>query len=256
MQFGDGGFEGLHLRLKLLQPVHEAENGLAPCILQLEADHGAIEARGEEARDGGRVRVRRVAGEMDPLDLGPPGKPHRDPGGVGALALHAQRKRLDAAHGEVALERAENGSAGAGERAQRLVVFRVRGDRAAEHVAVAGQKLGEAMHHQVGAQLERPHQHGRGEGVIHHEGNAGRARDCSQPVDGPDAEQRVRHGLHQQAARLARGHGPLDRGEIADIDVGHLDPQRLEYLVEQTDGGAVQGPGGEDGFRPVHQRGQ
>ena len=50
-------------------------------------------------------------------------QPRGHAAGVGALALHAQRERLDAAHGQVAFERSEHRADDARKRAQRLVVL-------------------------------------------------------------------------------------------------------------------------------------
>ena len=63
-------------------------------------------------------------------------QPGRDLAGVGALPLHAQRQCLDAAHGQITLERTHHRTDGARKRPQRVEVRLIGDDHAAQHVSV------------------------------------------------------------------------------------------------------------------------
>src|SRR5207249_3513752 len=79
----------------------EADDPLAIPVLQLEGDHRARLAAEEVARER-MLRVARHAGIVDPRDTGVRLEPGGDASGVGAVALHPQRQRLDAAQHEPA----------------------------------------------------------------------------------------------------------------------------------------------------------
>ena len=136
---------------------------------------------------------------MTQATLGWPGQPLGDRQRVVAVALHAQRQRLDPGQDQEGVERrdrrAEVAQAehargdGEGEIAEGLVqhdaaIFRARlrqhrivarlrpvegaaiDDDAADRIAVAADELGQRMHDDVGAMLDRPHQIGRGQRVV------------------------------------------------------------------------------------------
>ena len=102
--------------------VHEAEDLFPARVANFEADHGAVEALREEPGDGGGVGMPGIGREVDAGHTRVLGQPGSDPARVGALALHAQREGLDAAHGEVAFEGPEDGSEIAAEGAQGICV--------------------------------------------------------------------------------------------------------------------------------------
>ena len=73
-------------------------------------------------------------------------------------------------------------------------------DRAAQGAALAVDVLGRGVHDDVGAELERPLQHRRGEGVVEHDLGAGLVREVAHRLDVDDVEHRVgrrfeQHGL-------------------------------------------------------------
>ena len=65
--------------------------------------------------------MRRIGRKIDALHPRMRRQPGRHPAGIGALPLHAQRECLDAAHGQIAFERAQHRTDGARQAAQRLV---------------------------------------------------------------------------------------------------------------------------------------
>ena len=143
-------------------------------------------------------------------------EPRRDGRGVLAMALHAQRQRLDPGEDQERIEgrqrRAEVAQSqhpagdGEGEIAEGLVqddavIFRPRlaqhriaaaarpvegaaiDDHAADGIAVAAQELGQRMDHDVGAVLDRPAQIGRRQRVIDDQRHAGAVRDRGDRLD-------------------------------------------------------------------------
>jgi hypothetical protein len=99
--------------------------------------------------------VLRVGREVDALDGGMRRQPGRDFAGVGALALHAQREGLDAAHRQIGFERAE-GEAESAESARSGARCVLVGDHdAAEHVAVSGKVFGQAVDRHRRAEFQR-----------------------------------------------------------------------------------------------------
>ena len=135
----------------------------------------------------------------------------RDPPRVLAVALHPESERLQAAQHEPGVERARHG-------AQRLLQERqplgdrrvVRGDDAADDVAVAAEVLRRRVDDGVGAELERQLEVRRRERVVDDEQRAdrvrgvGRARGC-----------RRRSGAGSTASRPRRAARPRRGGRTA-----------------------------------------
>jgi len=115
------------------------------------------------------------------------GQPGGHAAGVGALPLHAQRKGLNAAHGQIAFKGTEHGANGAAKSAQRLGVRGVGDDGAAEDVAVAGQVLGDAVDAEMGAQFQRADEERRGEGVVDQKRRPGFVGNGGDGIDFADA---------------------------------------------------------------------
>ena len=63
-------------------------------------------------------------------------------------------------------------------------------------------KLGERVHHDIGAVLDRAQQHRRGHGVIHHEWDAVPVRHLRQRLDIADVAGRIAYALAVDGARL------------------------------------------------------
>ena len=99
----------------------------------------------------------REAGIDHPFDLGMTEEPGGDGGSIGAMPLHAQGERLEAAQGQEAVEGARHRTDRVLEKGETLGKLAVLADRddAPHHVRMAVQVLGRRMEDQVEAELER-----------------------------------------------------------------------------------------------------
>ncbi len=94
--------------------------------------------------------------------------------GVVAMPVHPDPERLDPAQGEIGVEGAGNGPGGVLQEPEPLEESWVTGDKGpADDVAVAAEVLGRRVQHDVGAELERTLQIGRGERVVDAEDRPG-----------------------------------------------------------------------------------
>ena len=101
-------------------------------------------------------------------DRGVVGQERGEDGGVLAVPLHPQLERLEAAHGQVGVERAGDRTRAVLQETEPGVEFLVIGhQRAADHVGVPTDVLGRRVQNDVGAQRQRLLQRRRGEGVVH-----------------------------------------------------------------------------------------
>src|ERR1700680_3720002 len=100
-----------------LQTVHEAEYILLACALQLERNDGAVQSFRQQAPDDGGVGMTGIGQVMHARDPWMRAEPRRDAASISALAFHPERKGVDTAHREVALEGAEDGPHGPAQRA-------------------------------------------------------------------------------------------------------------------------------------------
>ena len=88
------------------------------------------------------------------------------------------------------------------------------------------------MDHEVGAELERPLQVGREEGVVDRHRDAAPVRELGDGGDVGDLHQRVGGRLEEDQPRL-RTQRARDRGEVAGVDPGDAQPIAIEHLLEQ-----------------------
>ena len=225
-------------------------------VLQFERHHRAGEILRQQALDVRGVGMRRVAREMDALDPGMRREPRGQLARVGALLLHAQRQRLDAAHGQIGFERAQIRAESAQQRVQRFEILGVGNHHAAQHVAVARQIFGRAVDHDARAEFKRPHQHGRREGVVDNQRRVGGASHRRDFIERANAQQGIGDGLDHHRARL----GFFDRGfecrQIGHIRECRLDAQRAEYGHQHVGGGAVEHVARDHSLGAVDQRRQ
>ena len=123
----------------------------------------------------------------------------------------------------------------------------VRGgdDGAEQHVAVAGQVLGHRVHDDVGAELERALEQGRGEGVVDHAEHAALAGGGQQRRQVGDLEQRV--GRRLEPEQVGAVEGGQHRLGVGDVDPAHRG--RAFGLTDRERGerGVVRGIGRDDG---------
>ena len=133
--------------------------------------------------------------------------------GALALARHAQRQRAQPAQREPRRERihvaAEDGAHLSDRRERALRPD----DRAADDVAVPREVLGDAVHDEIGAERERPHEEGRREGGVDDERQAAGARERAERAQIRHAQERVRERLDEQDLRV-RAHGRRDGRDV------------------------------------------
>ena len=174
----DGGVldEGLDAaeRLGEREEPHALEEvaGLGEAALEEDGDHAA-EARHLPLRDV----VLRVGGEArvdDALDAVVRFEELGDARGGGVVALHAEGEGLGAAEGEVGVEGGEDAADGVLEEADAARELSVVDNKeSADDVGVAGDVLGDGVHHHVEAVLEGALVDGGAEGVVAAEEGAG-----------------------------------------------------------------------------------
>ncbi len=146
------------------RPIVEALGGGKPPA-QDERDHAA-EGRHLPARHR-MTGVRGQARVEDAHDLGMRGKALRERHRVRAHALHAEVDRLQPPQDEKGRMRVHAASQDLQEGARALDPLARSEEGAPDDVGVAGQGLGEAVHHEVGPEGERLLEHRGGEGVVH-----------------------------------------------------------------------------------------
>ena len=141
-----------------------------------------------------------------------PGQELRDREGVIRLPCDPQRQRLHPAQNQPALERPGDRAARRPPPPDRLGQLRVpRHDRAAEHVRVPRDRLGERVDRGHRAEIERLlQQPGRGR-VVDHERRAGRLRQRSERGQVRHPQQRVGRRLRPQHGRPAAAAPPRPR---------------------------------------------
>jgi hypothetical protein len=121
---------------------------------------------------------------------------------------------------------------------QKLDLFRQlrirRDQRPADDVGMAVQILGRRMHDDIGPQREGLLTERCGEGVVDDQQNVPRFGERRQGGDICQLHHRIGGGLDPQHLGLRRD-GGLDGGEIAQIDIGKVQPHRAApNALEQT----------------------
>ena len=120
------------------------------------------------------------------------------------MRAHAQVQRAHAAQQQPRLERAERAAdlCTHGLHALPEGVVLTRHQHAGDEIGVAVQVLGGRVHHEVGAELERPRQHRRRDGGVDRHARAGRVRECRGGRDVGDRPQRVGRRFDPHQLRL------------------------------------------------------
>ena len=207
------------------------------------------------AAASGCVGIARESGRAPPLGCAASQDGHA--AGVGALPLHAQREGLDAAHGQVAFKRPEHRADGAREAAQRLVVLLVGDHHAAQHVAMAGQILGDAVHAEVRAQFQRARTAAAWRRCYPPPARRrprARFRRCGRSAPRAAADSRWSPSGCSRAWLRRRPRASASRSQTSAKRTAQ--PDGLQHVHQQPDGGAVERVGRHDGFAPVGQRRQ
>ncbi len=119
-------------------------------------------------------------------------------------------------------------------------------DRATDRCAVSADELREAVHHDVGAPLERADEVGRRDGVVDDQRDAVRMGDLAHPFDVEHVVLRVREHLAVERLRVRPdGRGPLLE-IVRIVDEADLDAHLGQRVVEQVVGPPVQRRAGDD----------
>ena len=193
----------------------------------------------------GKARVEHVAHLRLLLE------PRRKRQGVLLVALHAHGQRLDAAAHEPGRERVKPRADRLDEVTQPLGdLGHGRDEQARDDVVVAGEVLGGAVDHHVGAKRDGVHEEGREEGVVHHEQGARAVGQLGQGADVGDCHERVGGTLHEErlGARLESGR---DRVEVRRVNAVDLHAVFDTYRVEQANRATIEVPRGHE---PVARR--
>ena len=127
-------------------------------------------------------------------------------------------------------------------------------DDAADRNAVAADPLGDGMHDDVGAELDRPAEIGGGERVVDEDRNAGRMGDVRELRDVEHLEARIADGLADDQPGVGAQRGP-EAVEIARLDEGRGDAEARQGMGEQIDRAAVERGRRNDMVAGVEQRG-
>ena len=160
--------------------------------------------------------------------------------GVGAVAVHAHRERLDAAQHEVAVERRRH-------RADRVLqepeplgeLGVVGGDEAADDVGVAAEVLGGRVHDDVGAERERLLQVRRGERVVDDDARAARVRELARPRRCRRSTSAGLVGVSIQTSRVSSGHAASSASRSVRSTAVHARPCGVVHLVDEPERAAV-----------------
>ena len=195
---------------------------------------------GEHATHTGRILrarqlVARVRGQpriVDRAHLGVGGQELGDLLSVGAVALHAQCQRLEAAMRQVGVARGGHvpeghlqldglggrvtlTEEGLDVRGQLQAVAQHEG--ATDHIGVAAHVLGRRMHDDVRAQLERALQNRRREGVVHDQQAPHLVRESRDGSNVRDQQERVRGRLHPHDLRALASDHALGLGQVGEV---------------------------------------
>jgi hypothetical protein len=172
------------------------------------------------------------------------------------VPVDAQAERLEALDQHPGVERAHRRAGVADNGLQSVDDELARAqDRAAQRAALAVDVLGCRVHHDVGAELERPLQHRRGEGVVEHDLGAGLVREIAHRLDVDDVEHRIAGRFEQHGGgRLAERLLPLL--EVAAVDELAGDAVFRQQLVDDVVARAEQLARRHDAVAGLEQRQQ
>ena len=118
-------------------------------------------------------------------------------------------------------------------------------NRAADTGAMAADELGQGVDDDIGAVLQRLEQVGGGNGIVHHERDAGVMGDLGNGFKVIHIVFRIAHRLHVDQAGIVID-SLTDVLRIGSIDELHLDAEPRQGVVEQVVGPAVEEAGGDD----------
>ena len=165
-----------------------------------------------------------------------------DAHGVCLLLLHTDTKSFDTAEQQPRVEWRETAARGVNGEVQSVAQRGVvDGDYTSHEVVVAGQVLGTGFVDDVGAEVERVHQHGRHHGVVYADDGCrvGFVRHAGDGGDVADLDERVGGGLEQDKGCLVAD-DLADSLGVCGVDVVHDDAAVCGEVLEQSVGATVQ----------------
>ena len=182
------------------------------------------------------------------------------------MLAHAQGQRLDAAQGEKTIEGRRRRAGGVLQILQTLVQWPVvQTNRAANNVGVSADVLRRRMQYQICAEIQRPLEVRRCEGVIDQTERAVPVRDFRRSPDIGDAQQRIGGRLDPQESGSPRDR-PFNGPEVGRFDKRKRQAEVFEHSLEEPIGAAVNVPRGDHmialleqqhrGGRGAHARGE
>ena len=185
------------------------------------------------------ARVARQSGVVHRRHRRMPREPLREPQRRRRLGQHAEFERLQAPRAEIRLQRPHHRAGGVLQPVQPRAEFGVADDeRSAEQVAVTADRLGGRVHHDVGAEFERPREGGRRQRGIAGEQRSAVVRDPAAGLDVGDREQGIPRRLHPHELCL-RADGLGDGRGVGGVHGLHHDASLGEQPVEEPPGAAV-----------------
>ena len=205
-------------------------------VLQLEADHAAVHAVFHLPAGQLMLGMALQPGIVHRLHIGICLQIAGDLHGAGAVLLHPQGQGLHAPQHQIAVEGRGRAAVDLGHAvgADQPDVVRPADDHAAQGVAVAVDVLGDAVQHDIGAQLQHMLHRGRGERAVHHHPDVG----SGDVLDGPD----VRHLHHGIVGGLEIDHlGVGPDGGLHGLQVAGVHAGDLHAHAGQIGGGHVVG---------------
>src|SRR5215207_2777930 len=152
---------------------------------------------------------------------------------VPARPFYSHRERLEAAAKQKSGERVEHASGVDQMEARLRYELAATCEHARCDVVVSVQVLRRRFADEVGAELERPAQRGRGERVVDDEEAVSLRRRDGGEVG--EREARVRHRLDVPDPRR-----PLPAGQVGRVDIYDLDPQATDQRLDEAVGIAVE----------------
>lgn len=240
---GGGAGQGLHSAQGHRQAEHlelgqELAGGLQASLD--EDGHHGTGAVGLGLSEG-LLGVGGEAGVVDLVDHGVLLQELGDSLGVAYGSVHADVQGLETAQGEVAVEGRGHGASQVLQGAQLGVQCVGVGEHGAhEHVGVAGDVLGHAVHHEVGTHRQGALQVGGHEGAVHAHQEALALGHGGDLADVGGLQQRVGGGLQPDHSGLG-GDGGLHLGDVIEVHEGEVDASLGSGdLAEVTGSTAIQ----------------
>jgi hypothetical protein len=222
-----------------------------PAAGQLEAEHITESIAEQPLREQvlGMIGSARV---YDAFDGGLLRQPVGQGGSIAAGGVHAQLQSRQAARRQPTLEWTARQPPNRSHLIDPLGQIASSADCPQGHIRMTGDHLGQALHHQVGAEFERLDDDRRGKRVIDHQEASASMAEPHERRNVSDAKQRVGNRFdNEPSCRLF--HCRFNRGQIVDIDKIASDTESRQLLPEKLRRPAVKLVAGKDAVALLEQ---